>query len=107
LEEWLAASDLPTLGQLIIRGEVGTNPLFTHYSNYYFKGLSKVSAALNGGSANAPMAEAYYRSHFLAQGVVEEAGGPAAFASAALDEAAESPAWREAEKQRRQLDLFR
>jgi hypothetical protein len=59
LENWLAANNPRTLGQLILRNELDTNQLFTHYSNYYFKGLSKVREAIYRRKPVIPMAEGY------------------------------------------------
>jgi hypothetical protein len=56
--------------------------------------------------AHLPVTDTGYRSHFLPQGAVEEAGGPAAYVTAWLDEAATSKAWRNGELARRQLSLF-
>jgi hypothetical protein len=53
-----------------------------------------------------PVTETGYRSHFLAPGEVEEAGGPASFLRAWLDQEARTPTWRRADAARRQLDLF-
>ena len=53
-----------------------------------------------------PVTETGYRSHFLAMGVVEAADGPVAYATAWLDAAASSPAWRDYEQASRQLSLF-
>lgn len=53
-----------------------------------------------------PVTETGYRSHFLSQGMVEEAGGVEAYVIAWLDEAARDRRWLLAEEQRRQLDLF-
>jgi len=53
-----------------------------------------------------PITETGYRSHFLAPGIVEEAGGPASYVRAWLDHEAKSPAWHKVEQERRQLDLF-
>jgi hypothetical protein len=53
-----------------------------------------------------PITETGYRSHFLAQGLVEERGGPTAFARAWLDEAARQTKWSQLEFKSRQLDLF-
>jgi hypothetical protein len=54
-----------------------------------------------------PFTETGYRSHFLGPGIVEEAGGPAAYVRAWLDHAAQSPKWRKqqtaARQQRRQF----
>jgi hypothetical protein len=54
-----------------------------------------------------PVTDTGYRSHFLEAGIVEEAGGPAAYVRAWLDQAAKTPAWHKREAAARQLDLFR
>jgi hypothetical protein len=59
LTDWLRAANPPTLGQLFITGKLKTNPIFTHYTNYFCKGLSQVSAALQKGRSPVPMAELY------------------------------------------------
>jgi hypothetical protein len=53
-----------------------------------------------------PVTETGYRSHFVARGVVEQAGGPVAFARAWLDQAAKVPAWKRRQEESRQLCLF-
>ncbi|HWA89811.1 MAG TPA: hypothetical protein VG889_07240 [Rhizomicrobium sp.] len=53
-----------------------------------------------------PVTETGYRSHFVARGVVEQAGGPVAFARAWLDQAAKAPAWKRQQEASRQLCLF-
>ena len=53
-----------------------------------------------------PVTETGYRSHFVACGAVEAAGGPVAYVTAWLDQAAKNRAWRQAEARGRQLDLF-
>jgi hypothetical protein len=53
-----------------------------------------------------PVTETGYRSHFVARGVVEQAGGPVAYARAWLDQAAKAPAWKRREAESRQLCLF-
>jgi uncharacterized membrane-anchored protein len=40
-----------------------------------------------------PITDTGYRSHFLLAGIVEEAGGPAAYVRCWLDEAARHPRW--------------
>jgi hypothetical protein len=62
--------------------------------------------SINPDKAPLPVTETGYRSHFLDCGVVEELGGPAAYAQAWLDEASRSPEWRKAEAGRKQLDLL-
>jgi hypothetical protein len=53
-----------------------------------------------------PVTDTGYRSHFLAPGVAERAGGPVAYVKAWLDEAAKCPAWQRKDFQSRQLSLF-
>ena len=59
LTEWLRAAKPPTLGQLIVTGKLQHGTVFTHYTNYYCKGLPQVMEALRTGSSPVPMAEAY------------------------------------------------
>ncbi len=59
LTEWLRAANPPTLGQLLVTGNLRPNTMFTHYTNYYCKGLSHVSEALRKEHNSVPMAEAY------------------------------------------------
>ena len=60
----------------------------------------------NPEGAHLPVTDTGYRSHFLPREAVEDAGGPAAYVTAWLDEAATSKAWRAGELARRQLSLF-
>ncbi len=53
-----------------------------------------------------PITETGYLSHFIAQPVVEDAGGPAALVLAWLDHYAQSPVWQAKQITRQQLDLF-
>ncbi len=53
-----------------------------------------------------PVTDTGYRSHFIPVGIVEDAGGPAAFVHAWLNEEAHKPVWRRIEAAWRQLDLF-
>jgi len=53
-----------------------------------------------------PITETGYRSHFVAREVIEQAGGPVAFARAWLDQAAKAAAWKRQQEQSRQLCLF-
>ncbi len=53
-----------------------------------------------------PITETGYRSHFLARGIVEGAGGPVAYVRAWLDEAAREPEWKQAQARLAQLSLF-
>lgn len=53
-----------------------------------------------------PITETGYRSHFANPGDIEDAGGPVAFVTAWLDEAAQSKGWKEKEEASRQYALF-
>lgn len=59
LTDWLRAANPPTLGQLIVTGKLQPDSVFTHYTNYYCKGLPQVREALHTSSSPVPMAEAY------------------------------------------------
>lgn len=53
-----------------------------------------------------PLTETGYLSHFTDPELVEDAGGPVAFVTAALDEAAEKQAWKTHEQDSLQMALF-
>jgi len=53
-----------------------------------------------------PMTETGYRSHFTPAKVIEDEGGPVAFVRGWLDEAAQSPIWREQRAAARQMSLL-
>lgn len=53
-----------------------------------------------------PITETGYRSHFTTPEEVADAGGPVPFVRAALDSAAEDPAWKEAEAAARQYTFL-
>ena|ERR1051326_6599901 len=59
LTDWLHNVKPPTLGQLLIGERLQTNVLFTHYTNYFFRGLSEVHKAIENGRSPIPSAEAY------------------------------------------------
>jgi hypothetical protein len=46
--DWLRAANPPTLGQLFATGKLQPGKIFTHYSNYFCKGLSQFASALKG-----------------------------------------------------------
>jgi hypothetical protein len=56
---WLNSSKPPTLGQLLIKGALRESALFTHYSNFFGKGLPAIHRALAKGKTDVPMAELY------------------------------------------------
>jgi len=53
-----------------------------------------------------PITDTGYRSQFLSRTLIEQAGGPVAYAKAWLDHAAKAPAWKKRQEQSRQLSLF-
>ena len=53
-----------------------------------------------------PVTTTGYRSHFTRPDVIEEHGGPAAFALGWLNSEANTKAWRKIDTQHRQLTLF-
>lgn len=61
---WLKQTNPPTLGQLLLKGKLQEDTLFTHYSNFFCKGLMKVGEALYKGKTPVPMAEAYSKLDF-------------------------------------------
>lgn len=56
--------------------------------------------------AEIPITETGYRSHFLPGGIVEEHGGPEAYALAWLDHEAEKDDWKQKIDAAKQLCLF-
>lgn len=57
-------------------------------------------------NAMLPVTETGYRSHFVPHAEVIEAGGAIAYVRDWLDDAAQSPAWKDAQDRARQLALF-
>jgi hypothetical protein len=53
-----------------------------------------------------PVTETGYKSLFLSAEAVTEAGGAVAFVEGLLEEAAQSPAWKDYCQERQQLTLF-
>jgi hypothetical protein len=53
-----------------------------------------------------PITETGYRSHFLSEAEIAEAGGSLAYVRAWLDAEAATPEWRAREVKHRQLSLF-
>lgn len=58
------------------------------------------------GNGEIPITETGYRSHFLANGIVEEFGGPEGYVSAWLDHEADTPQWKARAEATRQFSLF-
>jgi hypothetical protein len=78
------------------------------YQPEYFTGHDhlEIQVIAPERSAPLPITDTGYRSHFLRPGIVDEAGGPAAYVRRWLDEAARQPSWRTIRARWRQLSLF-
>lgn len=78
------------------------------YDPEYFSGLTAHLSITSLAPERAPLpfTETGYRSHFLEQGIVEEAGGARAFVTAWLEAEAKTEAWRQVEQDSRQMSLF-
>jgi hypothetical protein len=59
LVNWIRSANPPTLGQLLISDTLAPGNVFTHYTNFYCRGLPKVADALRKGKIPVPVAEAY------------------------------------------------
>lgn len=62
--------------------------------------------AIDPERAKLPVTDTGYRSHFIANDEVIEAGGVIAYVRAWLDAEADTPAWRAAKEEARQFALF-
>lgn len=69
LTVWLHENKPPTLGQLLVENRLKPGVLFTHYDQYFCKGLPQVSAAIDKGR-RPPAAEAYAKLDNFAKGLV-------------------------------------
>ena len=68
LVNWLRSANPPTLGQLLITDTLRTDSLFTIYTNFYCRGLSKAKAAIHKNTDPIPLAEAYAKLDALRPG---------------------------------------
>ena len=68
LVSWIRANNPPTLGKLLVEDKVVPGQAFTLFTNYYCRGLSKVSDALEKGKSPVPHAEAYAKLDDLRSG---------------------------------------
>jgi hypothetical protein len=59
ITQWLRYTKPPTLGQLLIHGNLRPNNLFTHYSTYFCKGSPQAWRARERGKQPIPELEAY------------------------------------------------
>ncbi len=70
--EWLSATRPPTLGELVVSDALGPGRIFTHYSNWFFKGLPQVARAQARGVTPLPPALAYAKLDTLRPGLKVE-----------------------------------
>ena len=91
-----------------IRIEVRYCPSWSKaYEAVYGEGMAHLAIeALDPPRSPLPMTETGYRSHFTPAQVIEGEGGPEAFVKGWLDEAAQSPKWKEQEAASRQMTLL-
>lgn len=57
--EWIRRINPPTLGKLIADDTLRVGLLFTHYSNFYFKGLREIGRQIDDGKNPRQMASGY------------------------------------------------
>ena len=78
-----------------------------HTPNYISKGWSHIEiVVLTPKGAPIPITATGYRSHFLDQDFLIEAGGPVAFFLAWIEREARTRQWAKTEFKWRQLELF-
>jgi hypothetical protein len=68
LTRWLRNQKPHTLGQILIAEEPCPGLIFTHYTNWFCKGLPEVSRAVDRGKRPVPLALAYAKLDDLRQG---------------------------------------
>ncbi|OCJ05387.1 hypothetical protein A6U86_29455 [Rhizobium sp. AC27/96] len=68
LTRWLDEREPKTLGQLVILDDIAPGRIFTCYTNWFFKGLSEVSKAIERGATLVPPAIAYAKLDDFRQG---------------------------------------
>jgi len=66
--EWLRVNKPPTLGQLILADNVTSGRIFTHYSDFYCKGLTKYQKAKNSNADSVPLPKIYSKLDHLLPG---------------------------------------
>jgi hypothetical protein len=69
LTRWLHETNPPTLGQLLVQDGLRPGLLFTHYDNFFCKGLRQIDAGLQKGRTAVPPAEAYAKLDSFRQGL--------------------------------------
>jgi hypothetical protein len=65
---WLMAQKPPTLGELLVSEKVAAGQIFTHYTNWFFKGLGEARKAQMRGTTVLPPALAYAKLDTLRPG---------------------------------------
>jgi hypothetical protein len=80
---------------------------FDFYEEIYGHPLAHLEIeTIDPARAALPISETGYLSHFTGPEAIEAAAGPVAYVQAALDEAANDPAWIARQAAARQLALF-
>ena len=64
---WLRSNKPPTLGQILVQQQPCSGMIFTHYTNWFCKGLSDVERAIKRGKTP-PLALAYAKLNDLREG---------------------------------------
>lgn len=59
LTDWLRSASPPPLGKLLLRNNLKSNSIFTHYSNFFCRGLPAIGKAIEQGKTPKIPAEAY------------------------------------------------
>ncbi len=78
-----------------------------HSSNWYDCNIDYLEIqSLNPKIAPIPITDTGFKSHFLNEKHIIKAGGAVAFVEAWLETEAQSPTWKSAEPNARQLSLF-
>ena len=67
--EWLRRNNPPTLGKLIVGNSLKEGLLFTHYSNFFFKGLREIQKQIDAGKTPRQMASGYSKLDDLHSGL--------------------------------------
>jgi hypothetical protein len=90
-----------------IEVEIAHEPCWMDLQEFYGSPLAHIEVrSVKPKSAKLPVTETGYRSHFVPNAAIIEAGGPIEYACAWLDAAAQSPAWKDAQERDRQLVLL-
>lgn len=87
--------------------EISYEPCWLNTQEIYGTTLAHIEVrSLAPERAALPITETGYRSHFVGNAEIIEAGGASAYVRAWLEDAALAPAWKAAQEAARQLALF-